>query len=187
MEDQDFFKFSGIYRDVYLKLVPKAHIDDLKVRTLLNEDMTVADFELTLMGKEYGSTDYVLLRNNHPVIKGNIENKAEVVISEKLVSPVLWSAEDPQLYQLVLKVKDEEGEVTEIIRQNVGFRRFEMKDGIMLINGKRIVFRGVNRHEFSCESGRVVSKEETLKDIITMKRNNINAIRTSSATSMVFT
>ncbi len=179
MEDQDFFRFSGIYRDVYLKLVPKAHLDDFKVRTLLNEDMTVAEFELTIKGKESGSTDYVLLRNNHPVIKGNVENKAEVVISEKLISPVLWSAEDPQLYQLVLKVKDEEGEVTEVIRQNVGFRRFEMKDGIMLINGRRIVFRGVNRHEFSCESGRVVSKEETLKDIITMKKNNINAIRTS--------
>lgn len=179
MEDQDFFRFSGVYRDVYLKLVPKAHIDDFKVRTLLNEDMTVADFELTIKAKECGTTDYVLLRNNHPVVKGSVDNKDEVVITEKVVSPMLWSAEDPQLYQLVLKVKDCEGEITEVICQNVGFRRFEMKDGIMHINGRRIVFRGVNRHEFSCESGRVVSKEETLKDIITMKQNNINAIRTS--------
>ncbi len=179
MEDQDFFRFSGIYRDVYLKLVPKAHIEDFKVRTLLNEDVTVADFELTLKGKEYGTTDFVLLRNNHPVVRGSVKNGENVVVTEKVISPVLWSAEDPQLYQLVLKAKDEDGEITEVIRQNVGFRRFEMKDGIMLINGRRIVFRGVNRHEFSCESGRVVSKEETLKDILTMKRNNINAIRTS--------
>ncbi len=179
MEDQDFFRFSGIYRDVYLKLVPKAHVDDFKVRTLLNDDFTEAELELTFKGKETGSTDYVLYRNNHPVVKGSVKNGAEVKVSEKVNSPVLWSAEDPQLYQLVLHVKDDEGEVTEVIRQNVGFRRFEMKDGIMLINGKRIVFKGVNRHEFSCESGRVVSYEETLKDIITMKQNNINAIRTS--------
>ncbi len=179
MEDQDFFRFSGIYRDVFLRLVPKSHVDDLKVRTLLNEELTEAELELTFKGKEVGSTDYVLYRNNHPVVKGNVKNGAEVVVSEPVHSPVLWSAEDPQLYQLVLHVKDEAGEITEVIRQNVGFRRFEMKDGIMLINGKRIVFKGVNRHEFSCESGRVVSYEETLKDIITMKQNNINAIRTS--------
>ena len=179
MEDQDFFRFSGIYRDVYLKLVPKAHIDDFKVRTILNDDFSEAELEITFKGKELGTTDYVLYRNNHPVVKGSVKNSAEVVASEKVNSPVLWSAEDPQLYQLVLHVKDDEGEVTEVIKQNVGFRRFEMKDGIMLINGKRIVFKGVNRHEFSCESGRVVSYEETLKDIITMKQNNINAIRTS--------
>ena len=113
------------------------------------------------------------------MVRGSVKNGAEVKASEKISSPVLWSAEDPQLYQLVLHVKDEDGEVTEVIRQNVGFRRFEMKDGIMLLNGKRIVFKGVNRHEFSCENGRVVSYEETLKDIITIKQNNINAIRTS--------
>ncbi len=179
MEDQDFFRFSGIYRDAFLRLVPKAHIDDFKVRTLLSDDFNEAELELTFTGKENGTTDYVLYRNNHPMVRGSVKNSAEVKASEKISSPVLWSAEDPQLYQLVLHVKDEEGEVTEVIRQNVGFRRFEMKDGIMLLNGKRIVFKGVNRHEFSCENGRVVSYEETLKDIITMKQNNINAIRTS--------
>ena len=179
MEDQDFFRFSGIYRDVFLRLVPKAHIDDFKVRTLLIDDFSEAELELTFKGKECGTTDYVLYRNNHPVVRGSVKNSAEVTVSEKVNSPVLWSAEDPQLYRLVLHVKDEEGEVTEVIKQNVGFRRFEMKDGLMLLNGRRIVFKGVNRHEFSCENGRVVSYEETLKDIITMKQNNINAIRTS--------
>lgn len=180
MEDQDFFRFSGIYRNVYLKLVPAVHLDDLKVRTLLNEDLTEAELEVTLkLNGAAGTTDYVLLRNNHPVVKGTVANNKEVVISEKVQEPVLWSAEDPQLYQLLLHIKGEDGEDLEVVRQNVGFRRFEMKNGIMLINGKRIVFRGVNRHEFSCDSGRVVSDEDTLLDILTMKKNNINAIRTS--------
>ena len=73
---------------------------------------------------------------------------------------------------------DENGQVTEVIPQRVGFRRFEMKDSIMMLNGKRIVFKGVNRHEFSSVSGRVVSREELIKDLVTMKQNNINAIRT---------
>lgn len=180
MEDQDFFRFSGIYRNVFLRLVPDAHLEDLKVRTILNDEFTEAELEVTLkLGKSTGTTDYVLLRNNHPVVKGTVNNAEEVVISEKVMDPILWSAEDPQLYQLLLHVNNASGENTEVIRQNVGFRRFEMKDGLMLINGKRIVFKGVNRHEFSCDVGRVVSDEDTLKDIITMKKNNINAIRTS--------
>ncbi len=180
MEDQDFFRFSGIYRNVFLRLVPAAHLEDLKVRTLLNEEFTDAELEVTLkFEKAVGKTDYVLLRNNHPVVKGTVDNKDEVVISEKVVNPVLWSAESPELYQLLLHVKGENGEDCEVVRQNIGFRRFEMKDGLMLINGKRIVFRGVNRHEFSCDTGRAVSDEDTLNDILTMKKNNINAIRTS--------
>ncbi len=180
MEDQDFFRFSGIYRNVFLRLVPAAHLDDIKVRTLLNDDFSEADLEVTLKSSgNNGKTEYVLFRNNHPVVKGTIDNSEESVVKEKVTSPVLWSAEDPQLYQLLLRVMDDNGEVTEVIKQNVGFRRFEMKDGLMLINGKRIVFKGVNRHEFSCDTGRVVSDEDVLLDILTMKKNNINAIRTS--------
>ncbi len=180
MEDQDFFRFSGIYRNAFLKLVPAAHLNDFKVRTLLNDDFTEATLEVSFYSdSKEGSVDYCLYRNNHPMVKGNAPLGKEAVVKETVSQPQLWSAEDPQLYQLLLNVKDAEGEVTEVIRQNVGFRRFEMKDGLMLINGKRIVFKGVNRHEFSCDTGRVVSDEDTLKDILTMKRNNINAIRTS--------
>lgn len=179
MEDQDFFRFSGIYRGVYLKLVPKAHLDDIKIRTILNENFTEADLEISFKGRKYGTIEYTLIRNNHRMLKGKLSNDKEVMATEHIISPVLWSAEDPQLYQLLVHVVDEEGNIAEVIKQNVGFRRFEMKDGIMLLNGKRIVFKGVNRHEFSCESGRVVLDEETLLDIITMKQNNINAIRTS--------
>lgn len=92
--------------------------------------------------------------------------------------PALWSAEHPDLYTLTVELFDESGNCVEYISQNIGFRRFEMKDGIMTLNGKRIVFKGVNRHEFSSKTGRAVSKEEVLQDIITMKQNNINAIRT---------
>ncbi len=179
MEDQDFFRFSGIYRNVFLRLVPAAHVDDVKIRTILNDKFTEAELEVTLKTTEVGTTEYVLYRNNHPMIKGKVDNAKETVIKEKISSPVLWSAEDPQLYQLVLRVMDENGEITEVIKQNVGFRRFELKDGLMLINGKRIVFKGVNRHEFSCDTGRVVSDDDVLQDILTMKKNNINAIRTS--------
>ena len=97
----------------------------------------------------------------------------------KVENPELWSAESPVLYDLLLEVMDENGQVTEVIPQRVGFRRFEMKDSIMMLNGKRIVFKGVNRHEFSSVSGRVVSREELIKDLVTMKQNNINAVRTS--------
>ena len=182
MEDQDFFRFSGIYRNVFLQLIPSAHLEDVKIRTLLNDEFTEAELEVTYKTSGQGNLEYKLYRNNHPVVWGKVElsgNCTENVVKDKVTSPMLWSAEDPQLYQLVIKVTDEDGNVLEVVSQNVGFRRFEMKDGLMLINGKRIVFKGVNRHEFSCDSGRVVSYEDTLKDIITMKRNNINAIRTS--------
>ncbi|MBQ8030262.1 MAG: beta-galactosidase, partial [Butyrivibrio sp.] len=81
MEDQDFFRFSGIYRDVFLRLVPKAHIDDFKARTLLTDDFSEAELELTFKGKECGTTDYVLYSNNHPVVKGSVKNSAEVTVS----------------------------------------------------------------------------------------------------------
>ena len=105
---------------------------------------------------------------------GTVENH----FTWKINNPELWSAEDPQLYDLTIELYDEAGSLQEVIPQKVGFRRFEMKNGIMTLNGKRIVFKGVNRHEFSSVSGRHVSEEELRKDLRTMKQNNINAIRT---------
>jgi len=180
LEDQDFFRFSGIYRDVELVAIPKAHINDLKIRTLLDDKYEDADLEITLdESSEEGSTEYILSKNGDAVCNGCVENKHNIVITEHITKPLLWSAEKPELYELELKVKDKNGNICEVIKENVGFRRFEMIDGIMCINGKRIVFKGVNRHEFSCDSGRVVKYEEVLKDVRTMKANNINAIRTS--------
>ena len=101
-----------------------------------------------------------------------------ITFQEKIRQPRLWSAEQPNLYRLEIEAVSPDGRTEEYLVQMVGFRRFEMKDNRMLLNGKRIVFKGVNRHEFSSVSGRHVSYEELEKDIVTMKRNNINAIRT---------
>ena len=177
-EDQDFYRFSGIYRDVYLYTVPEVHVYDLQIRAVPDETLKSATLELTTDTWGEGK------------IKVTLSGKGEILFSEEkdlsgkntytweITDPVLWSAEDPQLYDLEIEVYDAEGTLQEIIPERVGFRRFEMKDGIMILNGKRIVFKGVNRHEFSSITGRHVSEEELLKDIITMKQNNINAIRT---------
>ena len=96
----------------------------------------------------------------------------------EIPNPELWSAEEPKLYDLMIEVYNAGGVLCELIPEKVGFRRFEMKDRIMTLNGKRIVFKGVNRHEFSSVSGRCVSEKELRKDLTVMKQNNINAVRT---------
>ena len=185
LEDQDFFRFSGIFRDVYLYTVPQVHIRDLFVRGDVEDNYTdgCLNVEAELTGA--GKVCYVLYektpdgQGKNALVKGELKTKKTMAkASAKVSSPKLWSAEAPNLYVLWLEVYDEAGNLCEIIRQNVGFRRFEMKDGLMLFNGKRIVFKGVNRHEMSCDFGRSVTLEETLLDLKTMKQNNINAIRT---------
>ena len=177
-EDQDFYRFSGIYRDVYLYTVPEVHVNDLRIRAIPDVSLASADFELTTKTWGKGQLKIVLSKEGNVVLEDVKEISDEDTFSWKVDAPVLWSAEDPQLYDLELTVSDENGNVQEIIPQKVGFRRFEMKDGIMTLNGKRIVFKGVNRHEFSSVTGRHVSEEELRKDLTTMKLNNINAIRT---------
>ena len=177
-EDQDFYRFSGIYRDVYLYTVPEVHVTDLRIRAIPDASLASADFELTTKTWGKGQLKIVLSKEGNVVLEDVKEISDEDTFSWKVDAPVLWSAEDPQLYDLELTVSDENGNVQEIIPQKVGFRRFEMKDGIMTLNGKRIVFKGVNRHEFSSVTGRHVSEEELRKDLTTMKLNNINAIRT---------
>lgn len=177
-EDQDFYRFSGIYRDVYLYTVPEVHVNDLRIRAIPDVSLASADFELTTKTWGKGQLKIVLSKEGNVLLEDVKEISDEDTFSWKVDAPVLWSAEDPQLYDLELTVSDENGNVQEIIPQKVGFRRFEMKDGIMTLNGKRIVFKGVNRHEFSSVTGRHVSEEELRKDLTTMKLNNINAIRT---------
>ena len=177
-EDQDFYRFSGIYRDVYLYTVPEVHVNDLRIRAIPDVSLASADFELTTKTWGKGQLKIVLSKEGNVLLEDVKEISDEDTFSWKVDAPVLWSAEDPQLYDLELTVSDENGNVQEIIPQKVGFRRFEMKDGIMTLNGKRIVFKGVNRHEFSSVTGRHVSEEELRKDLTTRKLNNINAIRT---------
>ena len=177
-EDQDFYRFSGIYRDVYLYTVPEVHVYDLQIRAIPDETLSTAALEIRTNTWGKGTVKITLSKDGETIIKDEKALDGEEFYSWKVENPVLWSAEDPQLYDLVLEIYNEAGELQEVIPQKVGFRRFEMKDGIMTLNGKRIVFKGVNRHEFSSVSGRHVSEEELRKDLKTMKQNNINAIRT---------
>ena len=177
-EDQDFFRFSGIYRDVYLYTVPEVHVYDLQIRAIPTEDLTEAALEIRTNTWGKGKAKIVLTKSGTEVFNEEKQLDGEEIYSWTVKNPVLWSAEDPQLYDLTIEVYDEAGNLQEVIPQKVGFRRFEMKDGIMTLNGKRIVFKGVNRHEFSSISGRNVSEAELRKDLMIMKQNNINSIRT---------
>ena len=177
-EDQDFFRFSGIYRDVYLYTVPEVHVYDLQIRAIPDETLSAAALEIRTNTWGKGEVKITLSKDGETVIEDKKALDGEEIYAWKVENPVLWSAEDPQLYDLTMEIYNEAGELQEVIPQKVGFRRFEMKDGIMTLNGKRIVFKGVNRHEFSSVSGRHVSEEELRKDLKIMKQNNINAIRT---------
>ena len=177
-EDQDFYRFSGVYRDVYLYTVPEVHVYDLQIRAIPDETLSTAALEIRTDTWGKGTVKITLSKDGETVIEDKKALDGEEIYSWKVEDPVLWSAEDPQLYDLVLEVYNEAEELQEVVPQKIGFRRFEMKDGIMTLNGKRIVFKGVNRHEFSSVSGRHVSEEELRKDLKTMKQNNINAIRT---------
>ena len=188
-EDQDFYRFSGIFRSVYLYTMPKVHVYDLKVQPVVDEAVLNADLLVTIQmrgeGKARltltGSRNYSVLEEKEEQIIFSEElpvSEGEVHFEKEVKKPDLWSAEIPNLYTLTIECFDQNGERSELVSQRIGFRRFEMKDGIMTLNGKRIVFKGVNRHEFSSKTGRAVTREEVLKDIVTMKQNNINAIRT---------
>lgn len=188
-EDQDFYRFSGIFRSVYLYTMPKVHVYDLKVQQVVDEAVLNADLLVTMQmrgeGKARltltGSRNYSVLEEKEEQIIFSEElpvSEGEVHFEKEVKKPDLWSAEIPNLYTLTIECFDQNGERSELVSQRIGFRRFEMKDGIMTLNGKRIVFKGVNRHEFSSKTGRAVTREEVLKDIVTMKQNNINAIRT---------
>ena len=179
-EDQDFYRFSGIYRSVWLCLVPETAVLDLSVVPLVSEELTAGTVEITATTKGAGSLRLTLTDEGRTIAAGEAFFEDGLAAAELAVpAPVLWSAEIPKLYTLLAEVCSQEGSVTEVIRQRLGFRRFELKGGLMLLNGKRIVFKGVDRHDFSSKQGRVPDREELVRDIVTMKRNNINAIRTS--------
>lgn len=196
LEDQDFWRFCGIFRDVYLYTVPNYHVYDLQVKTEIDASFQNGEISLSMRMQKTDNGEAAIrciLREKEsnqktcPDLKrdGTVYTfetrtaKDTVCLSEKLEDIRLWSAENPFLYELLIYLYDGEGRLQEILCQPVGFRKFELKDGLMLINGERIIFRGVNRHEFSCTNGRAVTREEILADIVNIKQNNINAVRTS--------
>lgn len=172
IEDQDFFRFSGLFRDVVLLRRPRVHVEDLYVRTELSEEHDSAEVSLEVRldgeGSVRASIDGV----------GSLTQRPDGVFTVRIADPRLWGPETPHLYDLVVEVLDASGEVLEIIPQRVGIRRFELRDGILQLNGGRVVFKGVNRHEFA-RNGRVVSRAETEADLKLLKRIGVNAIRTS--------
>ena len=181
LEDQDFWRFSGIHRSVTLTFEPRVHLADMFVHTALNADFTEACVEAELTIHRPQGQVTMKLTGPDGALVGETAGRADgrVVLSIPVKKPELWSAETPWLYRLTVTLADATGEVAETAVTEVGIRRFEMgPDHIMRLNGKRIVFHGVNRHEFDCDHGRVVSDELMLKDILDMKRMNINAVRT---------
>ncbi|MCI9370435.1 MAG: DUF4981 domain-containing protein [Lachnospiraceae bacterium] len=184
LEDQDFFRFSGIFRDVFVYAVPEAHIRDIFVHTSLSEEYKDCELKLDTKidchSEEKDFSASLVLKDKEGTSVISAENLALSELSEAaylIEAAHLWSAENPYLYTLIITIKKQSDEI-EKITQKIGMRKFEMKQGLMLINGKRIEFNGVNRHEFNCHKGRAVTKEDMLWDIRFMKQHNINAVRT---------
>ena len=181
LEDQDFWRFSGIFRDVYLYAVPQTHVEDLLVRSTLDEAYRDGKLEVTakLSGALTGKVSLTLKDAEGQNVYVDTAPAAQEVRFQTVLPEVKkWSAEKPNLYQLYLCIEDAQGNLVEAVPADVGFRTFEMKNGVMHINGKRILFRGVNRHEFNCKRGRAITEEDMLWDIRFMKRHNLNAVRT---------
>ena len=185
LEDQDFWRFSGIYRDVLLYTKPQHHIEDIAVRAVpLERDGYTdgqLDVHLTFGDAAEKHVEILLCDEDGDCIwedEASISAKTHT-FSGEAACVLLWSAESPWLYHVLLRVRDAAGTLQEVVRVRVGFREFCLRDGLMQINGKRIVFKGVNRHEFDCDHGRAMDPALFEQDIIALKRANVNAIRTS--------
>ena len=196
IEDQDMWWLSGIFRDVYLLSRPDAHLYDLTVRTDLAPDNRAATVRLTAGvwawdGARAGSCQ-VCLRDaagrevargqagvELPPPAGEGAREGGVILELAVPTPRLWSAEDPYLYSLCISLTDAAGEAREVVVQHVGIRSVAIRDGLLLVNGRRVLFRGVNRHEHHPDLGRAIPLAHMVGDVILMKRHNINAVRTS--------
>jgi beta-galactosidase len=192
LEDQDMWRLSGIFRDVYLWSTPALHVRDVDVQTDLDERYRDATLRVRAMvANHVGSTQAVQLEAElvgaegrvGRVIQGQVRvqggGEAPLDLSMPVRSPRKWTAETPDLYQLLLTLKDSAGRTVEIIPVDVGFRKIEIRDGRILINGQAVLFKGVNRHEHSPDTGHYVDRALMVRDIALMKQNNINAVRTS--------
>ncbi len=196
LEDQDFWRLSGIYRNVYLLVRNKVHIRDFYVTTDFDKDYQNAGLSVKTSIRNLSEDKsglqkvfYKLLdtENDTVIIEEAVEmqksvhpgEEGTVIYETQVNNPQKWSDETPFLYKLVLILKDENDDVREVICRNIGFREVEIKNGQLLVNGKPIMFRGVNRHEIHPDYGRVIPEETMIKDIVLMKQNNINAVRTS--------
>lgn len=182
LEDQDFLRFSGLYRDVYLYAVPEAHLWDLNIAAEPDESFARGVLRWKVRASAPDGTALELrLKDGDRVLaesKSTVSGEAEASGVLTAEHPRLWSAEDPYLYQLEMVLLPPGG-TKETTLQRVGFRKIEIRNSVILVNGVRVVFKGVNRHDFCGETGRAVTEEKIRRDLLLMKRNNINAVRTS--------
>ncbi|MHA0857842.1 beta-galactosidase, LacZ type [Paenibacillus sp. CMAA1364] len=195
LEDQDFWRMSGIFRDVYLYTSPKIHIFDFFAKADLEDDLQNGQLSLSATVHNYNelnvgqiSIEAALYDDSNQAILAqplsmttSLDDKPSTQLEGKITvqQPEKWSAEKPYLYTLVLELKDAKGNTLQFISCKVGFRKFGIEDGLMKINGETIMFKGVNRHEFSQLTGRAISVKDMITDIVLMKSHNINSVRTS--------
>ena len=191
LEDQDFFRFFGIFRPVYLYAKPALHIEDLWLRASLEPDNTTGVLapRLRLSAADGASLEGCTLRCTVAAPGGAVlwdapmplrEDGSGYVYGQPVRLPCIrkWDHEDPALYTVTLTLRDAAGTLQEAVPYQTGFRRFGLREGVMELNGERIVFNGVNRHEWNPASGRAIGPEDMHRAIETFRRNHINAVRT---------
>ena len=164
LEDQDFWRFSGIFRSVELRAEPRAHVEDVFVRAEPDDALTAgqwaADLRLRLPPEPVALHMALIAADGQTADSVRLPAQAEMHVTRRVDRPLLWSAEQPNLYTLRITLMDESGKTVEVAQTDVGFRRVQIRDGVLLLNGKRLRLRGVNRHEFSCKAGRALTEAE---------------------------
>jgi len=188
LEDQDFFRFFGIFRNVTLRALPEVHVEDLWIHPVLNQDNASGTIEVTVKAssrKEETVNARLVLKDRADEVvleeKFALEEKEGIYVGKMnaaLAEVKAWDNHDPYLYHAVVEIVNEKGELLEVIPYEVGFRRIEIIDKVMHLNGKRLVVTGVNRHEWNAKTGRCIGMEEMIADMECIQRNNINAVRT---------
>ena len=188
LEDQDFFRFFGIFRNVTLKAIPDVHLEDVWFKPVLkqdNESGSVSDsMKVSATDSQNVTAGFILKdREENILVEKSLQlnkenNHLEGTICVDLESVRLWDNHNPYLYHAYVELKAEDGSLAEVIPYDIGFRRIEIIDKVVYLNGKRLVITGVNRHEWNARTGRCIGIEDMKADISCMLRNNINSVRT---------
>ena len=184
LEDQDFWRLHGLFRSVELAAQPHVHIDNMQIETDYDAKTGTASFDavLSVRNAADAATISATLKDADGDVVWETAHCVDgrtSISSGSLQDVTPWSAENPALYELDVIIIDHAGNIAEVAVQRIGFRRFRIEDGIMTINGRRIVFKGADRHEFDAKRGRAITKQDMIDDVMFCKRHNINAIRTS--------
>lgn len=183
IEDQDMFRFSGIFRSVNLLAQPLVHVEDLNIRPIVTDNYQdgIFNVELQLHGEKTGNVNVRVIDNDgNTLVNETHPVDSTVKVQDQFLENIhLWDNHDPYLYQLLIEIRDDEGNLVELVPYRFGFRRIEInKDHVVLLNGQRLILNGVNRHEWDARRGRAITMDDMTSDIQTFKENNINAVRT---------